>query len=401
MRISLTGDVLARLLGVGEGSLGTFHAHRRYDLQRIRLLKIGCPRELQASRENAYNVPVVVEQNRHAYGKVGATGFYPDAVVVAGQYRRAQLLAAGVPFAWGWVERGVIEIQADDAISSGELTEKLVALLQQKIYGNNRPLTGQPWPYVCQVYPFENYMIYEFSGQKYRQPFKLDPISRDVALDGNAVKVQEKFIDAGEAGMSKVQTGVRQTSNPLPLASNQVVSRGGAHSDLVTMVVRNFSNVNHVVAHMLDAIKDGLYKPMKPDFAPVNISDDGKILGPLIAAGIAPSDFVIWADRQGRPFMEARSFSDEQRKKLSKTGAAMPDGSYPIVTTTDLEHAVRAFGRSPDSATKRHIIKRAKALGATHMLPDKWRRKEMKAFGHFRSPHMRDVGHPKKAAFKV
>lgn len=76
--------------------------------------------------------------------------------------------------------------------------------------------------------------------------------------------------------------------------------------------------------------------------------------------------------------VQARAFSDEKRKKLADSGAAMSDGSYPIVTRGDLENAVKAFGRSPDEATKQHIIKRAKALGATDALPDKW---NMKAAG--------------------
>ncbi len=69
---------------------------------------------------------------------------------------------------------------------------------------------------------------------------------------------------------------------------------------------------------------------------------------------------------------EKREFSDKQRKHLASTGAAMKDGSYPIVTTGDLENAVHAYGRSPDEATKSHIVTRAKALNATHLLPADW-----------------------------
>ena len=53
---------------------------------------------------------------------------------------------------------------------------------------------------------------------------------------------------------------------------------------------------------MLSAIKFGLYKPLKPDFAPVNLSDDGKILGPLVEAGISPADFVCYVDVHARDF---------------------------------------------------------------------------------------------------
>lgn len=68
-----------------------------------------------------------------------------------------------------------------------------------------------------------------------------------------------------------------------------------------------------------------------------------------------------------------RDFSDDDRKRMASSGAALPDGSYPIVTTGDLENAIHAIGRAKDPAkTKAHIISRAKALGATSSLPDGW-----------------------------
>lgn len=51
----------------------------------------------------------------------------------------------------------------------------------------------------------------------------------------------------------------------------------------------------------------------------------------------------------------------------------MPDGSFPIPDKDALRRAIQSIGRAknPD-AVKRHIKKRAKALGATDMLPDDW-----------------------------
>jgi len=69
----------------------------------------------------------------------------------------------------------------------------------------------------------------------------------------------------------------------------------------------------------------------------------------------------------------ARSFSTKEREQLAKSGQALPDGSYPIVTKQDLRNAIQAYGRASNKArAKRHIIKRARALGATSMLPDDW-----------------------------
>ena len=51
----------------------------------------------------------------------------------------------------------------------------------------------------------------------------------------------------------------------------------------------------------------------------------------------------------------------------------MPDGSFPIVTVEHLKNAIRAIGRAKDpAAVKRHICKRARALGALDLVPDGW-----------------------------
>lgn len=71
--------------------------------------------------------------------------------------------------------------------------------------------------------------------------------------------------------------------------------------------------------------------------------------------------------------IEKRAFTTEERKKAAASGAAMSDGSFPIENKEDLENAVRAFGRAKNKASaKRHIIRRAKALDATDLLPADW-----------------------------
>ena len=68
-----------------------------------------------------------------------------------------------------------------------------------------------------------------------------------------------------------------------------------------------------------------------------------------------------------------REFSQEQRDRAADSGAAMPDGSFPIKTPQDLENAIHAHGRAKDpAAARRHIIKRARALGLTSKLPEDW-----------------------------
>lgn len=67
------------------------------------------------------------------------------------------------------------------------------------------------------------------------------------------------------------------------------------------------------------------------------------------------------------------AYSNEKRDAMAKKGEAMPDGSYPIAHSTDLQNAIHAFGRAKDpTAVKAHIQKRAKEMGMEYMLPYDW-----------------------------
>jgi hypothetical protein len=74
-----------------------------------------------------------------------------------------------------------------------------------------------------------------------------------------------------------------------------------------------------------------------------------------------------------------RAFTEDTRNSMAKEGTAMSDGSYPIATPGDLQNAISAFGRAKDKeATKRHIMKRARALGQEKMIPANWLSDTMK-----------------------
>lgn len=71
--------------------------------------------------------------------------------------------------------------------------------------------------------------------------------------------------------------------------------------------------------------------------------------------------------------MDKRDYTDKQRQNMADKGQALPDGSYPIANKSDLANAIKAYGRAKDKAkAKAHITSRAKALGATDMLPKSW-----------------------------
>jgi hypothetical protein len=74
---------------------------------------------------------------------------------------------------------------------------------------------------------------------------------------------------------------------------------------------------------------------------------------------------------------EAKYSADDMKDMASK-GQAMKndngDPSYPIKDVSDLKKAIKAVGRggADHDAIRRHIIKRAKALGASDLIPDNW-----------------------------
>lgn len=72
--------------------------------------------------------------------------------------------------------------------------------------------------------------------------------------------------------------------------------------------------------------------------------------------------------------LQKRDFSQKERDRAADTGAAMPDGSFPIKNGEDLENAIRLAGKAkhPDAA-RAHIKTRAKKLGLEAKIPDTWK----------------------------
>lgn len=92
------------------------------------------------------------------------------------------------------------------------------------------------------------------------------------------------------------------------------------------------------------------------------------------------------ADRVPRSWGMTAAFKGDWtppgRETAESKGEAMEGGSFPIRDKEDLKRAVKAFGRAKDKAkAKRHILKRARALGAMDLIPDTWKKDGVKASG--------------------
>lgn len=62
------------------------------------------------------------------------------------------------------------------------------------------------------------------------------------------------------------------------------------------------------------------------------------------------------------------------RRRYAKSGVAMANGDFPIPDVDHLRSAIGRLGnyKGDKAKAKKHIIARAKALGATNLLPDDW-----------------------------
>lgn len=68
--------------------------------------------------------------------------------------------------------------------------------------------------------------------------------------------------------------------------------------------------------------------------------------------------------------------SKKSREQAAEKGQALPDGSYPIRNVSDLKNAIKAYGRAKESdraKVRKHIMKRARALGKTDLIPEEWK----------------------------
>lgn len=101
----------------------------------------------------------------------------------------------------------------------------------------------------------------------------------------------------------------------------------------------------------------------------VFVALDGEVLG----YDKYEADEVEQIEAEAAEIAIKRAFSEERRMELAKEGMALADGSYPIVSESDLRNAIQAYGRAKDKeAAKRHIMKRARALKLESLIPANW-----------------------------
>jgi hypothetical protein len=94
------------------------------------------------------------------------------------------------------------------------------------------------------------------------------------------------------------------------------------------------------------------------------VEDDVTVDEPVVdEKSVQPNDGLI-----------LKFVSAAQRRTDARSGAAMPDGSFPIEDAGHLTSAIGRLGNfnGDKAAAKAHIIKRARALGLVSKLPEEW-----------------------------
>lgn len=80
-----------------------------------------------------------------------------------------------------------------------------------------------------------------------------------------------------------------------------------------------------------------------------------------------------------KPLAEYADISPNVRKRLAKSGKALPDGSYPIRDEEELKLAIMASAKSADPEVRNHIVRRARALRKSDMVPADWNKPQEKS----------------------
>lgn len=206
-------------------------------------------------------------------------------------------------------------------------------------------------------------------------------VATDSTVDSDSQICDQEWLKSAMPSWFRWGNIREQHSNIAAGVAEEYEERDGKH--WVTARVVDPSSVKKVESRVLKGFSIGIHSPrvIKDSKAAGGRIVDGEIVEiSLVDRPANPACTLSLAKTitgstimQVEELVEKRDVSAEERERLAEGGQAMPDGSYPIANKQDLRNAILAFGRAKDpEAVKRHIIRRAKKLGATDLLPEKW-----------------------------
>ena len=194
--------------------------------------------------------------------------------------------------------------------------------------------------------------------QKGRETYAL--IKED-AIDGLSIgyRTIKDAYDPDRKARLLEEIEIREVSIcPFPMNEEAIITSVKQASDIKT--VREFEELLRSVGFSAGAAKGIAAKGFREGWAGT-------------AGGVQDVLEVVKRSFGGLADVIKRDFSQDERDRAARSGHAMPDGSYPINTAADLRNAIQAIGRAKNpAAVRRHIMRRARALGLTRLLPEDW-----------------------------
>lgn len=195
-------------------------------------------------------------------------------------------------------------------------------------------------------------------------------------------------VDASQSGLWQstftYTDGTVTVTDPAPVTPTEYAPRAADTTGMtrvaaVTGQSRATDPEIIAAAQAVDAAIDGALKCFDPTDDDYNIAQGVALLGAAEASSDCLLDLLGAVDADDPRSLELvgeerAKYTADQIKTMVKSGAAMSDGGYPIGDKQDLQNAIHAVGRggTDHNTIRQHIIKRAKALGASDMIPDTW-----------------------------
>lgn len=206
-------------------------------------------------------------------------------------------------------------------------------------------------------------------------------LATDDTLDADEQICDPEWLESAMPSWFKYGNIREQHSNIAAGVATDYKQDGSRHYITAKIVDKN--SIAKLKANVLKGFSIGIRNPRvqtDKDAAGGRIVDGEIVEVSIVDRPANPSAILELAKSIGgemhrfESFTEKREFTTEQREEAADEGAAMPDGSFPILTRADLRNAIQAFGRAKDKeAVRAHIVRRARALDAEDMIPDAWK----------------------------
>jgi len=229
-----------------------------------------------------------------------------------------------------------------------------------EVRGDGRTLFGLAVPYNQEAEVSDG-------GPRYREVFRPGAFARTINAQRSVKLLANHDRKAWPVGKA---SALRET--PAGLVGEFRVSATTNGDEALTLVrdgvLDSFSVGFSPVKHQTTS--DGVVERTEVNLHEVSLVAFPAYAGAVIEGVRMDYDLAILT---GHAHARAKYTADELRT-MAKNGQAMEDQSYPIADAEDLSNAIHAVGRggADHDMIRRHIIKRAAALGLSDQIPENW-----------------------------